>query len=107
MASTLNFTTKRGDTFKQVDFQIVINEVPLDLTDGDVIIQLRKQPGGVIAFEPTITIFDPTNGEFCIDEQIINIEACNYKYDIQVTTESGEVNTWVSGLFTITDDITR
>jgi len=107
MASTLNFTTKRGDTFKRVDFQININTVPLDLTDGDVKIQLRKEAGGVVAFTPTLTIFDPTNGEFCINEQIIDIQACNYRYDIQVTTEIGEVNTWVSGLFTITDDITR
>jgi len=107
MASTLNFTTKRGDTFKRVDFQININTFPLDLTDGDVKIQLRKEAGGVVAFTPTITIFDPTNGEFCIDEQIIDIQACTYKYDIQIIVESGEVNTWVSGLFTITDDITR
>ena len=107
MASTLNFTTKRGDTFKRVDFQININTVPLDLTDGDVKIQFRKEAGGVVAFTPTLTIFDPTNGEFCINEQIIDIQACNYRYDIQVTTEIGEVNTWVSGLFTITDDITR
>jgi hypothetical protein len=107
MASTLNFTTKRGDTFKQTDFQININTFPLDLTGGDVKIQLRKEPGGVVAYTPTLTIFDPTNGEFCIDEQIIDIQACNYRYDIQVTTEIGEVNTWVSGLFTITDDITR
>lgn len=107
MASTLNFTTKRGDTFKRMDFQININTIPLDLTDGDVKIQLRKEAGGVVAFTPTLTIFDPTNGEFCINEQIIDIQACNYRYDIQVTTEIGEVNTWVSGLFTITDDITR
>jgi len=107
MASTLNFTTKRGDTFKQTDFQININTFPLDLTDGDVKIQLRKEPGGIVAYTPTITIFDPTNGEFCIDEQIIDIQACDYRYDIQVTLESGEVNTWVSGIFSITVDITR
>jgi len=107
MASTLNFTTKRGDTFKQTDFQININEVPLDLTGGLVKIQLRKEPGAPIALEPSITIFNPTNGEFCINEQIIDIQACNYRYDIQITTADEEVNTWVSGLFTITDDITR
>ena len=107
MASTLNFTTKRGDTFKQTDFQINVNEVPLDLTDGDVKMQLRKEAGGVVALEVPITIFDPTNGEFCIDEQIIDIQACTYKYDIQITQESGEVDTWISGLFTVTDDITR
>ena len=107
MASTLNFTTKRGDTFKRTDFQININEVPLDLTDGLVKIQLRKEAGGVVAFTPELTIFNPTNGEFCINEQIIDIQACIYKYDIQITTADEEVNTWVSGLFTITDDITR
>lgn len=107
MASTLNFTTKRGDTFKQTDFQININEIPLDLTGGLVKIQLRKEAGAPIALEPSITIFNPTNGEFCIDEQIIDIQACSYKYDIQITQENGEVDTWVSGLFTITDDITR
>lgn len=107
MAQTLNFTTKRGDTFKRVTFQININELPLDLTDGDVKMQLRKEAGGVIALEPALTIFDAENGQFAIDEQIINITACNYKYDIQVTTEDGNVNTWISGLFTITDDITR
>ena len=107
MAQTLNFTTKRGDTFRRVTFQININEIPLDLTDGDVKMQLRKEAGGVIALEPALTIFDAENGEFAIDEQIINILAGKYKYDIQVTTEDGNVNTWISGLFTITDDITR
>ena len=107
MASTLNFTTKRGDTFKKTDFQINVNEVPLDLTDGDVRMQLRKEAGGVVALEVPITIFDAVNGEFCIDEQIIDIQACTYKYDIQITQESGEVDTWISGLFTVTDDITR
>lgn len=107
MAQTLNFTTKRGDTFRRVTFQININELPFDLTDGDVKMQLRKEAGGVIALEPALTIFDAENGQFAIDEQIINIPACNYKYDIQITNQDGEVNTWISGLFTITDDITR
>ncbi len=39
-------------------------------------------------------------------EQIIDIQACTYKYDIQITQASGEVDTWISGLFTVTDDIT-
>lgn len=107
MASTLNFSTKRGDTFKQTDFQINVNESPLDLTDGEVKMQLRKEAGGIVALEVGITIFDATNGEFCINEQIIDIQACTYKYDIQITQASGEVDTWISGLFVVTDDITR
>jgi hypothetical protein len=107
MSSTLNFTTKRGDTFKQTNFQININDAPLDLTDAIIKIQLRKEAGAPVALEPTLTILNALQGEFCIDEQIIDIQACNYKYDIQITQESGEVDTWVGGLFTITDDITR
>ena len=107
MASTLNFTTKRGDTFKQVDFQINVDNLPLDLTDAVIAIQLRKEAGSPIVLEPTITILNAIEGRFCIDEQIIDIQACGYKYDIQLTLASGEVYTWVSGIFTITDDITR
>ena len=107
MASTLNFTTKRGDTFKQVDFQINVDNLPLDLTDAVIAIQLRKEAGAPIVLEPTITILNAIEGRFCIDEQIIDIQACNYKYDIQLTLASGEVYTWISGIFTITDDITR
>ncbi len=58
MAQTLNFTSKRGDTFKAVTFQININEIPLDLTDGEVKMQLRKQAGGEIALQPELTIFN-------------------------------------------------
>ena len=107
MASTLNFITKRGDTFKQVDFQINIDSLPLDLTGAEIKMQLRKEAGAPIAYEPSLTILNAIEGRFCIDEQIIDIQACIYKYDIQLTQLSGEVNTWVSGIFTITDDITR
>ena len=107
MASTLNFTTKRGDTFKQVNFQINIDEVALNLTGAEIKMQLRKEAGASIALEPSLTILNAIEGRFCIDEQIIDIQACNYKYDIQLTLASGEIYTWVSGIFTITDDITR
>lgn len=107
MASTLNLQTKRGDTFKQVNFQINKNEAPLDLTGSIIKMQLRKEPGGLVAYEPTLSILSGIAGTFCIDEQIINIQACNYQYDIQITTSDAEVNTWVYGIFTIIDDITR
>jgi len=107
MASTLNLQTKRGDTFKQVNFQINKNGITLNLTDAIIKMQLRKEPGGLIAYEPTITVYPGFFGTFSIDEQIIDIQACNYQYDIQITTSDDEVNTWVYGIFTVLDDITR
>lgn len=70
MASTLNFTTKRGDTFKQTDFQININEAPLDLTGAIIKIQLRKEPGGLIAYEPTISILSGIAGTFVLTSKL-------------------------------------
>ena len=104
---TVNFTHKRGDTFYQTLFNVKINAVDLDLTDAVILMQLRKAPGGVVMLEPTITITDAPGGDFAIDEQIINIPACNYQYDIQITLADSTVVTWISGLFIINDDISR
>lgn len=104
---TLNLTAKRGDTFFAVPIQIVINNVPLDLTDAVINIQVRKDAGTPIVFEPTITIINAVNGDFEIDEQIFNVPACIYKYDIQIELASGEVKSWINGIFEITNDITR
>jgi hypothetical protein len=109
---SLNFTHKRGDTFEAVNFEIMINEVAVDLTDTVIRMQLRKEYGGVIALNLTsvdnagLTIIDAINGLFKINEQIINIEATNYLYDIQFNFD-GEIKTYVSGNFLITNDVTR
>jgi hypothetical protein len=109
---SLNFTHKRGDTFEAVNFEIMINEVAVDLTDTVIRMQLRKEYGGVIALNLTsvdnagLTIIDAINGLFKINEQIINIDAGNYLYDIQFDFD-GEIKTYVSGNFLITNDVTR
>jgi hypothetical protein len=104
---TVNFTHKRGDTFYQTLFNVKVNDVDLDLTGAVILMQLRKEPGGVIAFTPDLTITDAVGGDFQIDEQIINIPACTYQYDIQITLSDDTVVTWISGLFIINDDISR
>ena len=104
---TVNFTHKRGDTFYQTPINIKVNDVDLDLTGAVILMQLRKEPGGVIAFVPDLTITDAVGGDFQIDEQIINIPACRYQYDIQITLADDTVVTWISGLFIINDDISR
>lgn len=104
---TLNFTHKRGDTFEAVTFQINIDSVPMNLTGATIRMQLRKDAGAPVAFTPTITITNASGGAFKIDKQIIDIVGCNYKYDIEIEEASGNVWTWINGIFTITEDITR
>jgi hypothetical protein len=104
---TVNFTHKRGDTFYQTPINIKVNSVDLDLTGATILMQLRKEAGGVVMFTPALTITDDLGGDFQIDEQIINIPACNYQYDIQITLSDDTVVTWISGLFIINDDISR
>lgn len=110
---SLNFNHKRGDTFNEVPFDLEINNVPVDLSDAVIRMQLRKEYGGVIALNLTsvdnagITITDAVNGKFKINEQIINIDACNYIYDIQFDI-NGKIKTYVTtGNFLITNDVTR
>ncbi len=104
---TVNFTHKRGDTFYQTPINIKVNSVDLDLTGAVILMQLRKEAGGVVMFTPALSITDAVGGDFQIDEQIINIPACTYQYDIQITLSDDTVVTWISGLFIINDDISR
>jgi hypothetical protein len=111
--STLDFTHKKGDTFDEVPFQIFFNTVPLDISDAIIRMQLRLEYGGNIYLALTsvdnegITILDPLEGIFKINEQIINIKANSYIYDIEIIFANGEVKTWVSGNFNILPDVTR
>lgn len=109
----LNFSTKRGDTFDEVLFELKKDGIAINLTSATIRMQLRKAPGGAIFLSLTsagsagITITDATAGKFKINSTIINLEATVYLYDIEITFASGEVRTWVSGQFTVLNDITR
>jgi hypothetical protein len=111
--NTLNLTTKRGDTFAEVPFQINVNTVPLNLAGALIRMQLRTDYGGQVYLELTsvdndgITITNPANGEFKINQTIIDLEAKSYKYDIEITLSNGEVNTWIQGTFNVVNDVTR
>ena len=109
----LNFSTKRGDTFAEVPFQINKDGIPLNLTGAIIHMQLRKSPGSTVYLNLTsvanagITMTSELDGAFKINEMILNLEANVYLYDIEITFPSGEVKTWISGQFTVTNDITR
>lgn len=98
----MDYTHKRGDTFLRRNFEITVNGSAPTLTN--VVMKLRREYGSAVMFEPSITITG--TGEFCIDEQVINIQAFTYVYDIQIEY-NGLKKTWISGNFTITDNATR
>jgi hypothetical protein len=109
---SLNFTHIKGDTFYEVDFEILKNQEAIDLTDAIIRMQVRQNYGGAIVLnftsidEEGITITDAVDGKFKINQRIIDIPAFNYIYDIQFTI-GGVVKTYVSGNFLVTNDVTR
>jgi hypothetical protein len=128
----LDFTHIKGDTFEAVNFQMLVNTVALNLSGCALRMQLRKEYGGVIYLYLNsiytsdtslikadssipidlysgggITITNATSGLFRINKQIINIDAGNYIYDIELDKPDGTVKTYISGNFLITNDITR
>ena len=109
----LNFQNIKGDTFEQVTFELLLNDVPYSLDDAIIRMQLRKEYGGIPFLSLTsvanagITITNANDGLFKINKQIINIEPFNYLYDIEIEFGNGTVKTYISGNFLIKSDVTR
>lgn len=110
----LNFTHTKGDTFNQVVFEVKRNDVAIDLTGATIKMQLRKNYSDTSAAlsltsvsNSGITITNASNGNFKINQQIIDIEVFNYVYDIQFTLASGEVKTYIKGGFNVVPEVTR
>jgi hypothetical protein len=109
----LDFTHIKGDTFEAVNFAMILNSTVLNLTGCTLRMQLRKEYGGVIFLSLTsvasagITITNAAGGLFKINRQIINIDAYNYIYDIELIKADGTIKTYISGNFYVTNDVTR
>jgi len=109
----LNFTHKKGDTFDEVNFEVIVDGTALNLTGMVIRMQLKSECGAVPVLSLTsvasagITITNTSLGLFKINKQIIDIAKGNYKYDIEFDYSGGDVRTWVSGEFLIECDITR
>lgn len=109
----LNFQNIKGNTFDEVSFELLLNSDPYSLEDAVIRMQLRKEYGGIPFLSLTsvanagITITNDVNGLFKINEQIIDICAFNYLYDIEIEFGDGTVKTYISGNFLIKSDVTR
>jgi len=111
MLNNYNFPDHiKGDTFIGTQFTVVVNEVPLDLTGASIKMILRKSakaPASLtLEIGSGITVADAPGGVFNINEQIIDIPAFKYLYDIEITLSNGDVKTYIGGTFQILQDIT-
>lgn len=109
----LNFQNIKGDTFNEVTFELLLNDSPYSLENAIIRMQLRKEYGGIPVLSLTsiedtgITITNAELGHFKINEQVIDICAYNYLYDIEIQFGDGTVKTYISGNFLIKNDVTR
>lgn len=110
--ATYNFEPHiKGDTFKGCRFTVNVNNAPLNLTDCQIRMHLRTNPLHTAKYELSTTngkiaIIDAENGIFEIPEQIIDIPAGYYYYDIEIIFLNGIVKTYINGRFEILQDIT-
>jgi hypothetical protein len=109
-----NFTHYKGDTFEEQNFKVIVNLVPLNLTGSIIRMQLKKEFEGISIYEfssvagnARIVITNALLGEFKFINQVIDIPAFNYIYDIQIILSDSTVKTWVNGNFRVSNDVTR
>jgi len=80
MIGILNLIAQQGNTFNEVPFEILIDDVYLDLTDAIIKMQVKKDACSSAVLSLTsvanagITITNASLGQFKINEQIINIK---------------------------------
>ena len=102
----------RGDTFNAVQFTLLSDAVPIDLTGCVIRMFLRKnaKTGQIYrTFSNNvggITVITPTSGIFQIDQFLADMPAAVYYYDIEIRFPGGVVKTYLSGILDIQQDVT-
>ena len=99
----------KGDTFQGVGFLVKVNDENLPIAAVKMELKTSKSAAAALTLQngSGITLSDITVGQFTIDNQIIDIPAANYIYDIEITTQSGEVHTYISGTWRIVQGVTN
>jgi hypothetical protein len=106
MEDRRNILCTKGDTFNGKRFDISVNGQPITISSGRM--QVKKKATDTISLLSFASGHGLTIGTSCIsiDKQIINIAAGIFVYDIELTLSTGNVKTWISGLFTVIQDVT-
>ena len=110
-----NIKVYRGDTWNGIpSISIIRNNAPLVLPEGtNIYMQIKLDPESSKSFltldtiDGGITITDGAHGKFRINPVKVEIPADLYFYDLQVTTPTDIVKTYLRGSFTVIQDVTR
>lgn len=90
MASVVNIETKRNQTWAGLTVQFLLNDVPVDLSEATIIMQIKKEPCSPtpeVEFTTTdgsIVITNAVEGRFAIGPYKFDLPPRNYYYDILV-----------------------
>lgn len=108
--STLNITCLRNDTFSLDMDWTNSNSEPIDLTIYEFRAQVKKSKAAstaVLTFEDEDFSRD-ADGNLVMSKSAsnMNIVAGVYQYDLQTTSPSGTIATWLAGKFIIQEDVT-
>jgi hypothetical protein len=95
----------KGDTVNKVDFQILINEFPLDIT-GYVIkldwVSLNGTPLiSLTTADDSIEITNPTAGEFRINSYIADLPPKLYTSDIEFKSPDDVIKSYIKVLMQV------
>lgn len=112
MTQTYDFPDHvKGDTFEGVQFTITVNSSALNLTGATIRMQMRLNSNAPVVKEFSVgnglTLTTPASGIFTFNKQVISVPPGVYYYDIQITLSNGDIKTYITGTWTIIQDITH
>jgi hypothetical protein len=104
-----------GDTFKGISsITLLENGIPINLTNCGVYAQFRSitNLANPVVFEfssdlQNVIIISPSLGMITIPEQMIDVPAGDYDYDLQVIFPNGYIKTYLKGRIKILPQTTR
>lgn len=106
MAATYNFPKiKRGDTFRERQITVQVNDEPLDLTDSSICMQIKRRGYPKVEKDFAPVISDAENGVVTLPSFLVELGVGTYVYDLQITLNNGHTLTYLEGVFPVTQDV--
>jgi hypothetical protein len=105
-----NIQIWQNNTWSQI-FQLTANTEPIDLTDANVEIQVRRRPNSTdaamtLTLADGITIGGLNTNQITINYDV-NIDAGSYVYDMTIQFPNENIKTYIWGNFIVYQDITQ
>ena len=98
---TYNFPDhERGDTFKGVGFELIVNGVAKSLAGATIIMTIAGKEYSTT--NGSLVVTDAPSGKFEFKEQIVSMSPKTHYYEIVFYFSDGSVKTYIEGTWKIT-----